>query len=205
MAEELQSLLDKIQKDGVQKAEAEAGKIIDEAKKKAEQIVAEAQEQAQKATEQAQKDARSFEQRANKSLEQAARDVVLSVERAVQESMQKIVNEDVSEAMSTDTLQKLIVAAVGEYCKSGSASDIGLLVSEADKKKLMSFLTSNFAAKIKNGMTIEADDSIISGFKVSLKDKNIQHDFTGTAVSEAICQLVRPRLAEIMRKSQESE
>ena len=51
-------------------------------------------------------------------------------------------------------------------------------------------------------MEIKADDSIISGFKVSLKGDNVQHDFSGEAITEAMCRLLRPHLAEIVKQSQ---
>ncbi len=49
MAEELQSLIEKINRDGVEKAKAEAEKIVAEAKKQAETIVKKAKDEAAEA------------------------------------------------------------------------------------------------------------------------------------------------------------
>ena len=55
--EELQSLLEKINRDGVEKAEAEAAKIIAEAKARAGAIVQEAEAEAKKIVAEAKKNA----------------------------------------------------------------------------------------------------------------------------------------------------
>lgn len=203
MAEELQNLLERIQKDGVDKAEAEAQTIISKAKEKASVIVKDAETKAKSILEKAEQDSLSFESRARKSLEQAARDTVLSVHEAINVTMKKIATVEINKAMSVETMKDMLVAVVKAYCSAGSKeSAIEILVNADQKKEIQQFFTAKFAAEMKNGLEIKTDDSIISGFKVSFVDSNIQHDFSGTAITEAMCRLLRPHLADIVRQSQ---
>ena len=74
MAEELQSLIEKINRDGVEKANAEAARIVAAAKEQAAAIVKEAKEEADKAAKTAKEEADHSAERAKETLRQVARD-----------------------------------------------------------------------------------------------------------------------------------
>lgn len=202
MAEELQNLLDRIQKDGVEKAEAEAQSIIGKAKEKSSGIIKDAEAKSSEIIKKAEQDAKAFEQRGAKALEQAARDVVLSVGESVNSAMKNIVSEQVSSTMSGDTLKNLISKVIESYCadKSG-ASSIELYLNDKDKVALKDIFIQKFKDKMENGLEMKSDNSVIAGFKVSTSGQSVQHDFTSEAVTEALCKLLRPHLAEIVKKS----
>ena len=68
MSEELQSLLDRIQRDGVAKAEARAAEIVSAAEQKASGIVAEAEKKAAEIRAAAEADAETSARRSAESL-----------------------------------------------------------------------------------------------------------------------------------------
>ena len=70
--EDLQSILEKINREGVEKADAEAKRIIDDAKAKAAAIVKEAEDAAAKAKADAARDADASARRGEETLRQAA-------------------------------------------------------------------------------------------------------------------------------------
>lgn len=202
MPEELQNLLERIQKDGVDKAEAEAGRIVSEAKKSAQAIKAEAEEAADAAMKKAELDGKAFIERGRKSLEQAARDVILSVGDAVSSTMVGIVDREVSQALTGDTLKKMLTTVVELYCKKKSGSTaIDILLNAEQQQEIVNFFMSKYAEAVRNGLEIKADGGIVSGFRVSVADEKVEHDFSGEAITEALCQLLRPHLAEIVRES----
>ena len=73
MSEDLQSLLEKINREGVEKARAEADKIISDAKAKAADIVKTAQAEAAKSKADAEKAAADYAARAAETVRQAER------------------------------------------------------------------------------------------------------------------------------------
>ena len=75
MAEELQNLLEKINQEGLKKAEARKNEIIAEAEEQASQIIAEAKNQAETIRKTAESDAAETVERANNAIRQAARDL----------------------------------------------------------------------------------------------------------------------------------
>ena len=203
MTEELQNLLDRIQKEGVEKADAKAEKIIEDARRKAEAIVKDAEQNAAALREQAEADAASFEARAEQSLQQSARDLILTIAETLNKVLAGIVSAAVDEALSEDVLKTMLATVVDAYCKQAAGSaNIEILVGPDEKKAIVKFFTAKYANAMKAGLTVEGDDTLAAGFRVSMKDKKIQHDFSSEAIAAALCQLLRPRLAEIVKKAQ---
>ena len=113
MAEELQQLLEKIQHDGVEKANAEAAAILAKAKADAAAVLKDAETKAAALRAQAETDARAFEERARKTISQAARDTVLDVKASLGKLFDKLLAQDVSAALADPAeAARLALAAV---------------------------------------------------------------------------------------------
>ncbi len=201
MPEELQSLLDRIQKDGVEKAETEADRIVSDAKLRAKAIVEEADANGRGIIEKAETNSKSFAERGKVSLEQAARDVILGVADSVSNALEAIAKDTVGSAMTTETLQQMLVKVVEQYCKGTGETRIDILLNEKDRKSVTEFLSSKYADALKNGLEVKADSSVVSGFKVSMVKDKLEHDFSVEAVTDSLCHLMRPHLAEVVRKA----
>jgi V/A-type H+-transporting ATPase subunit E len=202
MAEELQHLIDRIQKDGIAKAEAEAGRIVAQAKEDSAAIIREAEIKAREHTAGAEKDAELFAERGRKSLEQAARDVVLLVNQAVSDTLKRIVDADVGKALTPDVMKQMMVKLVETYgANKGDSVEIDLLVNPADQKVIVDFFLKEFRSALEKGVEIRADAGVLSGFRASIEGAHVHHEFTRKEIAEALCRLVRPRLAEIVKGS----
>jgi len=200
MAEQLQELLERIQKDGIEKADAEAKRIIAAANTKAATIVSEAEAKAKASLEQAERDGTAFEERGRIALEQAARDVVISVGESITKALEQIVGAHVKQALDPNSLAGLIAQVIESYSKSDSgAKRIDVLLPENQQQQIRDDLLARFADALRDGVTINGDESVASGFRVSLAGDNIEHDFSGAAITEALCELLRPRIAQIAK------
>lgn len=202
MPEELQNLLDRIQKDGVEKAQAESDQVLTQAREEAAGIVKDAEAKAATMKVASEKDAEALVERGKKTLEQAARDVVLSVRGTIDATLTRLVGASVSEALSNDTLKTMLATVVETYCKAGADdTPVVLLLSSEQKQALTDFFMASYAAELKKGLEIKDDDSIVAGFRVSMPKAKLEHDFTEPAITEALCQLLRPQLAEIVKQA----
>lgn len=202
MPEELQSLLDRIQKDGVLKAQAETDRILAEARRQADQIVRDAEKQAQDIRKNAERDSEVLVQRGRKALEQAARDTILSVGEATQNLFRGFVARDVEKALSPDVLKKMLIAVVQSYCTGEDAcSRIDLLVNPAQQKQIVDFFMSEFREALHKGIEIHATPHLAAGFRVSIESDNVHHDFSPEAIVEALCHFLRPQIADIVRRA----
>ena len=195
MSEELQSLLDRIQAEGVGKAEARAAEIVAEAEKKAAGIVAEAEKKAADLRAKAEADAATFARRSEESLRQAARDVVRTVRENVQETCERLVRADAKAALSGDAL----AAVVEAVAKAAVAEDAGaeLRVPPAEAEKIAAHAKARLAAELAKGLRIAPDSDVAAGVRVLVQGGRVEHDFTDKAIVEALSRVIRPELARI--------
>ncbi len=200
MADDLEHLIQRIKQEGVARAEADADAIRSAAKSEAERILSDARAQAAALRADAEKQARTFAERANQAVKQAARDVLLSVHEAIGDTMKRLVEAGVAETLSQDTLRQLLVTVIEAYCnRDGQCQDLDLLVSPEDQKKLVNFFLQRFREAIDKGVEIHADNAITAGFKVSIRDGHVFHDFTVPQIAEALSRFLRPQIADIVQ------
>jgi V/A-type H+-transporting ATPase subunit E len=199
MTEDLQHLLDKIQKDGVDKAETDSANIVNEAKLKADDIVKKAGNEAKQIIDKAKKEAVAFEENGRKALEQASRDVIISAKTGIQAAVSSVVTAKTSKAMDDQTLSAILIKVVETYCSDSKSTDV--LVSESDVESFKQFILAGLNEEARQGINIVPEGSIAKGFKVVIKDKNMELDLTDKAVGEALSKVLRPHIAEILNKS----
>lgn len=84
MAENLENLLIRIQKEGVEKAEQEAAGIIAKAREQAARIVQESEAAAKRNLEHARHEAALLTEQGIKTVEQAARDFILAIGKSME-------------------------------------------------------------------------------------------------------------------------
>lgn len=193
MAEELQSLIEKINRDGVEKAAAEAEKIVSAAKEQAAAIVKGAKDEAARYAVAAEADAKASAERAQETLRQAARDAVISVEGSVTSLLEKILASNVNAALSDPaTAASIAGEAVRDVVSSGEIS-AAPRIAEALKAQLAA----------KPNLTVVTDETQDTGFSVRLDGGRVEHDFTGATVAAELAKRLRPDLAALMKESQQ--
>lgn len=193
MSEELQSLLDKIQAEGVDKANARASEIVADAERKAAGIVADAEKKAAALRAAAEADAETLKQRAEQSLAQAGRDVKLQVSQFVQQTLERILLGDVRATLRDPNF-------LGRYAEGAArafSEGAEFRVPEEDAEALAAYLRSRLASEAAAGVRVAPDSDVTSGIRVMVQDGRVEHDFTAEAVTEALARVVRPSLAKL--------
>ena len=191
MAEELQSLIEKINRDGVERANAEAERIVSEAKAKAATIVDDAKAKADQYAKDAEKKAAESAERASETIRQASRDAVISVENAVSRLLERLLKSNVDAALADPATAASVAAeAVRELVGPGEISSGG---------KVTDAIRSQLAAK--GSFKVVLDETLGSGFMVRLEGGRVEHDFTGATIAEELAKRLRPDLAKLMSEA----
>jgi len=200
MAEDLKHLLDAIQKEGIDKAERESQQIISDAERRAQTILNNAKKQSEEILAKAEQDAAAFGERGTRELEQAARDVVISLIRKIEDLLRGIVKESVSEALTPDTLKRILIKISEIYFeKSMSDQPMDLYLNEEDASLLSDFFRTELRTMMEKGLVIHTTDRIGKGFQVSLRNEDFYHDFTQEAITEELCRFLQPQIQKIIR------
>lgn len=187
--EDLQSLLEKINRDGVEKAEAEAKRIVSEAEAKAAAMLDEARAEAGRLRAQAEKDAAGYAAHAAETVRQGARDVVLGVEASVRSLLEKLLAKNVEKALADEaTAAALAAEAVKELAGPGEISC---------GPRLAAALRAQLAAL--GGFTVTVDEAAGAGFSVKTDGGRVESSFTADAIAAELARRLRPDLAKLMK------
>lgn len=195
MTQDLQQLLEKIQRDGVDKAKTEADKLLADARAQAKAALDAAHAQAAKVKAEARQEAEAFERRAEETMRQAARDTVLNIEKAVTNLFQRLLLKEVNASMAEKT--ELVARLAAEAMRAYLGEKGGIEVAAA--AKLADVLRAALAAEAANGVTVVTDEAAGTGFRIRLANGRVEHTFTGAAVAETLAKQLRPRLAALMK------
>lgn len=201
MAEELQHLIERIQKEAVDTGERQAAELVSNAKKQAAALIAEAEKQAQARLEKADRDAQQYTERSLQTLKQAARDVLITVGQGVENVVGSLASDAASAALDEATVQQMLVKLAEGYAgRTDRERSIEMLVSKADQQKLINFFQAKYQERLQTGLTIRGDERVLKGFKISMNGGRVSHDFTPEAIAEALSNFLRPHLAEVVNR-----
>ena len=119
MAEELKALIEKIQAEGIDAAETKAKEIEEEAKRKADAIIKEANKYAEEIVRNAEEKIAKLEKSEKKSVQQAARNLLISVNKELTAILNNIITAKINEALNPKDLAKIISSLVKNVKGSG--------------------------------------------------------------------------------------
>ena len=186
--EDLQGLLEKINRDGVEKADAEAKKIVENAQAKADAIVKDALAAAEKAKVESEKASAAYAERAAETIRQSARDIVIGVKDTVTALLENLLAKGVNKALADEkTAAEIVSAAIKDLTGPGEIRC---------GEKLAATLKSQVAGL--KSFTLTTDANLGTGFTVKLDGGRVEHAFTGEAISAELAKRLRPDLAKLL-------
>ena len=198
MSEELQGLLNKIQAEGLEKAETERARLVAEAKAQAEAIIAEAKEQADKIRKDAEAEAETSRKKADAAVRQAARDVIISLKDDLQEKLRAVVREAAAQAMTPEAMAGLI-AKIAEQFAQNAASGTEVILPAREREEAAQKLIGCLPDVLKKNASVQLGRGFTAGFKIGFNNSEVFLDFSDEALAEVICEFVGPKLAAIIK------
>lgn len=198
MDAQLQEIIETIKSEGVKNAEARQQEIIENANSKAQSIIEDAKKEADSIISKAKQEAQKHEASGRSALQQAGRDLKLSVRSEIEKLFDKVINQATGEALSGDKLAEAIVAALSNWDES-KAGDLQLLLPEDQQKKVEEGLKKRLAETMKEGVELKPVSTIQAGFRISTKDGSAYYDFSDEGIAEMLSAFVSPRLAELLK------
>lgn len=199
MTEELQQLLDRIRTEGVEKAQAEAQALVEQARREAGEIVARAEAEAKAFRETAQRDADAYQRRAEQSIRQAARDVLIQAEQDLVKRFEGLLSREVGAAVADEAaFRKWVSEAVAAYLKGGD-KEVEVVVGGGTAAQAAGLLARlRQEAGTGQGITIASNPAFPAGFTLRLQGGRVAYSFTAEAITAALARLLRPQLAKLL-------
>lgn len=196
MSEELQSLLEKINSDGVMKANAQRTAIIAKAEADAEAIVAEARKKAEELKKEAEVEAETLQKRAESAINQAARDVVLKLKAELESRISAAVAGAAEETMTPAFMAEL-VKSLGASFLADPDADVTVIASVKDAAALDAALKGALVSSLKKQPRVLAESTIRGGMEVNFTGSELYFDFSTEALTGLLAEYTAPKIAAI--------
>ncbi len=201
MAEQLQELLERINREGVEKAEKKAAGIVAAAEARAAEIVEAAEKEAAEKQAGAETAAEHLKENAEKAISQSARNVLLSLEEEVQKYFDRILTTAIGESMTPEAMTTAILKLVEKAAAQiGGDDKVEVALAPEDAKKISDGLLASFRKEAEGTLTINPVPSVEAGFTVSFDGGKSSYDFTDTGLRELISTYLSPHLKEIISR-----
>jgi V/A-type H+-transporting ATPase subunit E len=196
---QLQELIEKIKKDGIESASAEALRLKSRAEDEAKGIVASAKKEAASIIAKAKANAGRTEKAGIAAVGQASRNLVLTFKTEIQNLLDTIIARETTASYDEKTLKTVFPDLIKNWAVKGE--DLAVILSEGDRKSLESFFTDKLASELKKGLELKSDRNLSAGFRIANKDGSAYYDFSAESVAELLSAYLNPRLAETLKES----
>lgn len=202
MPEDLQALIDHLQRDAVEEGRRRANSIVAEAQAAADAKLRAAEAEAARLVRDAERDAEVFTERATVALEQAGRDLLIDVRQAIDELLSGLIHASLDEELRPGLLAEMLVKMADAYTAHGGRERrMAVLLNEDDLDALTNLYVQRYRERMAQGVELRLDDGVRRGYRVQMVDENVTHDFTIDAIAEELSRYLRPRLAEMLPKA----
>lgn len=197
MEVKLDSLIEKIKKDGVEEAKKASDDIIQKANKEAEKIINEAKLKAEKFLNDSKDEFEKLKNNTQSSLKQASRDLLLVLREQIMGIFDRVLKAQVSKSLTPDLIKQLIVKVVDNWVVQKN-DVVEVLVNEDDKKKLEDLMLSLLKQEAGNMIEINIGKNVDKGFRIGIKGQDVYYDLTDESILEAIKEFINPSIAAML-------
>lgn len=193
--EKIQELTEKIYREGVEKGQQEADRIVAEAKAQAEKIVAEAKEQAENIENVAKRKAAELETNTKNELKLYTGQALNALKSEVANILtDKVVGDEVSKlAADKDFLAKFAVTLAEKW-----QGDAPAVISAKDADSLKAYFMKNAKALLDKGVKIEKVNGVDALFTIQPEDGSYKVQFGKEEFEAYFKAFLRPQLVEML-------
>lgn len=195
MENKIQELTDKIYREGVEKGNEEANKLIEKAQEEAKKIVENAKSEAEQIIITSRKSADELEENTKSELKLFANQAVNALKSEIATTVTgKIVSTSVKEFTENNNfLNEFIVALASKW-----SVDEPIVISTADAEALNKYFTAKAKLLLDKGVKIEQVNGLKALFTVSPADGSYKVNFGEEEFMNYFKAFIRPQLVEML-------
>ena len=198
MADELQALLSRITEEGLKKAEEERRGIVEKANAEGRRLVAEAKAEAEAIVEAGRREAALLRETGEQSLRQAARDVLLSLRRQLEQRVTEVAGALAGKALDATAMAGLVADLARHFVEAESSPQrLEVLLNPDQAKALEQALAHALSADLRARVELSPVPTVKTGFRLRVSGTEVVYDFSDEALAEALATFLSPKLAAI--------
>ncbi|MCB2197439.1 MAG: V-type ATP synthase subunit E [Bacteroidetes bacterium] len=201
MENKLQELTQKLYNEGVEKANAEAEKILADAKSEAEKIKQEAEKEAKKIVDSAEQKSAEIKKNVDAELSLAAKQTVRTTKQKITDMIvSKVIEEPVKKSFDDEKFVKQIIETVVKNWnpQKNETIDLSVLLPDDLEKEFSKYFTAKSGKELNANLELSFSDSIKGGFKVGPADGSYKISFSEEDFENFFKSYLRPKTIEML-------
>ncbi len=199
MTEDIKSLIEKINQEGLEAAQDKAGKIEEQANSQAETILADARKQADRLIVEAAAKIKMMEEKQKQLLSQAGRDFLILLRKDIIGYIERIILQDVRKALAPEQMHNIMVEIIKDY-GAQQKGEVMISLKPQDAEALKQHYLAKLKEETQKGILIQPSGDITGGFTISFDAGRSQFEFTDQALANYIGAYLKPQLNEILKQ-----
>jgi len=201
MQNKLEELTEKIYREGLEKGNEEAEKIVSSAKTQADEIIAAAKAEEQRILQDARKASQELKENTESELQLTLRQALNNLRQQIADLIgNRVIHESVS-GMADDPsfIRDILLAIAGNWSPASSGNaDLTVLLPADKEKQLNDYFTHHAKEVMKKGIELKFDTRLKSGFEIGPSDGSFRISFTDEVFESFFKDYLRPRLMEFL-------
>lgn len=197
---QLQELLDRIKRDGLEEAENRGAALLHEAEERKKTLLAGAERDAAAIRDKAKAAAARDEEAGRAALARAARDLILSFRDQIAAVLNAVAAKEITTAYNEGVLSEALPAVLKSLA-AGGAEDMAVLMNPDTLKKIEGALDARLKSELLKGVELRPFPGLSAGFRVAEKNGAAFYDFSAEAVAELFARHLNERLAGVVREA----
>lgn len=195
MGNNIQELTDKIYREGVEKGNEEAQRLVSEAQQEAQKLIADAQKEAESIIANARKSADELTENTKSELKLFAKQAVNALKTEVANLLTDQTVTDAVKGFTADKefLNKFILSLAVQWAEKED-----IVISVADAETLKKYFSTNAKALLDKGVRIEEVNGVKSLFSISPADGSYKVTFGEEEFENYFKEFLRPQLVEML-------
>ncbi|MCB1948667.1 hypothetical protein [Nitrosomonas sp.] len=207
MEDKLQTIIDKVYQEGVEKSQRDADKILQKANEQAQTILETAQQQAQQTKESALEKARKIRMDVLAELQFAQLEALGNFKRQIADMLaQYSINGSLKKAFdNVEFLQNLMCIATEKWDKAEDQISLVLLLPETQQSELNELLIEKSKEALKEGVDIQIDQHTSRGFRIESKSEGFYISFTSDDFEQFFLQHLRQKTLDFLNQNSQKD
>lgn len=201
MENKLQELTQKLYNEGIEKANVEAEKILNEAKSEAEKLKQNAEKDAKKIITLAEQKSAEIKKNVDAELNLASKQTIRKVKEQITDMIVcKLIDNPIKKAFDDEKFVKEIIETVVKNWnpQKNEVIDLSILLPSELEKEFTNFFTSKTGKELNANLELSFSDSIKGGFKIGPADGSYKISFSEEDFENFFKSYLRPKTIEIL-------
>lgn len=195
MADELQGLLDRIRKEGLEQAAGEKEDLLRQAKAEAKAVVDKARAEAEQLVAAARQEAKLLREKGEQSLKQAARDVLLSLRGQLEGRVVEVARSLAAEACTPAAVAEIVAGLAAAYLEAEKEGRLEIQIPASQADALRTALAARLGKDLAAHCDLAPVPGLGAGFRLVFSGQDIAYDFSDASLAETMASFLTPRFA----------